>query len=318
MARHSPLPELQELVRMFKPASVSPNTLIPHHKGLDFFVFADLLKTAISSDAYSNMTVERDNYFSTSPRFGTTWLSQVRGMHSQLSDIVLAGSLESMTLPPYFVTGQGPQSDSRDAWGLDQVVRIAGWGFDVGGWGMGNGAGVAFPFGFRKPTPLIHAAKAARRAAKNKPVRTSPSSSPTLRKASPGVKKEASPVFALSQLATTYSSAIASTSLSSTPATSGSCPVSTSTGSQLATTEPLAPTIGEVTVVEKRNPSKQLPHEAVTSEPWQAIKSEPSQKIKSEPSEGNPHHHSRGLKRERRESSYRVNIAHLSDLAGAE
>jgi hypothetical protein len=305
---------------MFKPASVSPNTLIPHHKGLDFFVFADLLKTAISSDVYNNMLVERDNYFTTSPRFGTTWLSQMRAMHSQLSDVVLAGSLDSVTLPPYLATGQGPQSDSRDAWGLDQVSRIAGWGFDVGGSGIkGDGPGVASPFRLGRATAQTRAYEAAtRRVAKYRPVRTSPSSSPTLRKASPGAKKEAPPALALSPLATTGSAAIASTSLSCTPATSSSVPVSTSTESKPATTEPRAPTIGEVTVVEQCNPSKQLRHEAVKSEPWQAIKSEPSQKIKSEPSEGNPHHHSRGLKRERRESSYRVNIAHLSDLAGTE
>ncbi|GMK56726.1 hypothetical protein CspeluHIS016_0305660 [Cutaneotrichosporon spelunceum] len=102
VARHSPLPELQQLVKMFKPAALSPNTLIPHHQGMDFMVFAELLSPAISNDTYIKMIAERDQYFTSSAHFGPEWLSAARAIQSQLSALFKAGlPAKQLSSDPY-------------------------------------------------------------------------------------------------------------------------------------------------------------------------------------------------------------------------
>ncbi|WWD22472.1 hypothetical protein CI109_106965 [Kwoniella shandongensis] len=63
LARHSTLPELQNLVALFKPLAVTPNTVAPFTKGLDYFLLPDFLRDCIAPDAYAGMIRERDLYF---------------------------------------------------------------------------------------------------------------------------------------------------------------------------------------------------------------------------------------------------------------
>ncbi|BEI95442.1 hypothetical protein CcaverHIS631_0103910 [Cutaneotrichosporon cavernicola] len=244
-ARHSPLPELQKLVKMFKPAALSPNTLIPHHNGMDFMVFADLLKPAISNDTYIKMIAERDQYFTASARFGSAWLSSARAVLSQLSTLLKTGSPDVMALPPYLTEGIGDQpSDNRNVSGLDQLLRVSGSRME--------GTQAALPFTFHAPLPLIKATKF-------------------------------KSVSAFEHIPTTTKI--------------------------VESMIPGSPDAASLTLT-------QTPHE--TSKLSQSVKWEPLHTTTPGPSQDLPSHRSQRLKRERRQTSYRVNIAHLSGLVGSQ
>jgi len=63
IARHSPLPELQTLVKLFRPQSVSPNCVVPMLRGLDYFLLPAFLKDFLQPGGYEIMLVERDDWF---------------------------------------------------------------------------------------------------------------------------------------------------------------------------------------------------------------------------------------------------------------
>ena len=63
IARHSPLPELQSLVKLFRPRSVSPNCVVPMLHGLDYFLLPAFLKDLLPPGGYETMLVERDEWF---------------------------------------------------------------------------------------------------------------------------------------------------------------------------------------------------------------------------------------------------------------
>ena len=66
-ARHSPLPELQDLVRVFNPRSLLPNTLQPPLRGLDYYLLPELFDHCLSREAVARLTRERDDWFKGKP-----------------------------------------------------------------------------------------------------------------------------------------------------------------------------------------------------------------------------------------------------------
>jgi len=63
IARHSPLPELQALVKLFRPRAVSPNCVVPMLRGLDYFLLPAFLKDLLQPGGHETMLVERDEWF---------------------------------------------------------------------------------------------------------------------------------------------------------------------------------------------------------------------------------------------------------------
>jgi hypothetical protein len=63
IARHSPLPELQSLVKLFRPRSVSPNCVVPMLNGLDYFLLPSFMEGALQPGGQTSMAKERDAWF---------------------------------------------------------------------------------------------------------------------------------------------------------------------------------------------------------------------------------------------------------------
>lgn len=62
ISRHSSLPELQSLVKLFKPLGLTPNTVASYAKGLDYYLLPDLFEDCLSPGGYERIVVERDHY----------------------------------------------------------------------------------------------------------------------------------------------------------------------------------------------------------------------------------------------------------------
>jgi len=58
LARHSPLPELQSLAEVFRPRSLSPNTLIPGYDGCDYYAILGAFRNCLDADSYRNIQAE--------------------------------------------------------------------------------------------------------------------------------------------------------------------------------------------------------------------------------------------------------------------
>lgn len=113
---------------MFRPGALSPNTLIPDHQGLDYFVFPDVFKSTVSAEADRIIRAERDKFFCQAPKFGPEWLRHVKQIPSFLLDLQPERPLEAETTPQ-LSTGSKlpPQSETRSTSAADQVARLAGW-----------------------------------------------------------------------------------------------------------------------------------------------------------------------------------------------
>lgn len=62
ISRHSTLPELQSLVKLFKPLALTPNTVASYAKGLDYYLLPDLFEDCLSPGAHDRIIAERDHY----------------------------------------------------------------------------------------------------------------------------------------------------------------------------------------------------------------------------------------------------------------
>lgn len=62
ISRHSTLPELQSLVKLFKPLALTPNTVAFYAKGLDYYLLPDLFEDCLSPGAHDRIIAERDHY----------------------------------------------------------------------------------------------------------------------------------------------------------------------------------------------------------------------------------------------------------------
>lgn len=113
---------------MFRPAALSPNTLIPDHQGLDYFVFPDVFKSAVSDEADKLIRAERDKFFSRAPKFGPQWLRQMQQIPAFLLDLQLDRASEAETcLQPTTGSRNPLPNDSRTVSAADQVLRFTSW-----------------------------------------------------------------------------------------------------------------------------------------------------------------------------------------------
>lgn len=88
LARHSLIPELQELVALFRPSSISPNTLVPDHGGRDFFFLSAIFKDCIDECVQQKMVKERDSWFAASPQYGPRGLQALKQEASNMALVV--------------------------------------------------------------------------------------------------------------------------------------------------------------------------------------------------------------------------------------
>lgn len=116
IARHSPLPELQSLVKLFRPNAISPNTLVPDARGIDAFLLPAFFQDCISEVAFHGMERERDEWFRRTS--GSEKLQQLKAMQS--AGISLLPELEG-EISPFGAVGAGRHANA-DA----QLSRLAG------------------------------------------------------------------------------------------------------------------------------------------------------------------------------------------------
>ncbi|WVF66125.1 hypothetical protein IAT40_000864 [Kwoniella sp. CBS 6097] len=118
LARHSPLPELQNLVKLFKPKGVSPNAIVSSLKGLDYFLLPDFMYDCIAPSAYEGMIRECDLYLE--GKYGAGYVEGLRKLQMQRTKIQ---DDETGTTPLKLA---GSQSASRRAVAKDQIFRAGG------------------------------------------------------------------------------------------------------------------------------------------------------------------------------------------------
>ncbi|OCF36192.1 hypothetical protein I316_02065 [Kwoniella heveanensis BCC8398] len=117
LARHSPLPELQNLVKLFHPKAVSPNTVVPSLRGMDYFLLPDFLLDCVAYDAYEGMKRERDLYLE-----GKYGLDYVLGLQSLQTRGMDAAQIEDKPAQ----IPRSSQSSSRLSIARDQISRASG------------------------------------------------------------------------------------------------------------------------------------------------------------------------------------------------
>ena len=119
MARHSPLPELQALVKMFQPRSISPNTVVPQANGLDYYLLPEMFRCSLSREAHDTLLRERDEWFGLSRRFGQKYLDDMNQM-TAIGIPLIPGM--SMGLDP----GDTSLETMSDVGGIEHCDRVIG------------------------------------------------------------------------------------------------------------------------------------------------------------------------------------------------
>ncbi|WVW81880.1 hypothetical protein I302_103878 [Kwoniella bestiolae CBS 10118] len=128
LARHSPLPELQNLVKLFKPKAVSPNTVTPGLKDMDYNLLPEFMKDCVDEGAYEVMMRERDSYFD--GKYGKEYMKGLEGMRvvslDGLSNVDL-GILTSLSGPSIgATTADAKVSSTRFSMSKEQIFRMSG------------------------------------------------------------------------------------------------------------------------------------------------------------------------------------------------
>ena len=67
-ARHSPFPELEAFVALFKPSTLSPNTIYPQSGLAEYLLMPEYFENVLEPSAVKNLMAERDAWFSTGKR----------------------------------------------------------------------------------------------------------------------------------------------------------------------------------------------------------------------------------------------------------
>ncbi|WVQ93754.1 hypothetical protein IAU59_000831 [Kwoniella sp. CBS 9459] len=114
LARHSPLPELQNLVKLFRPKAVSPNAIVTTLKGLDYFLLPDFLYNCVAPGAYEGMIRERDLYFE--GKYGPEYIEGLKRMQTPFSS----------DRQSKLAMSASQSSSSRRASAKDQMSRAGG------------------------------------------------------------------------------------------------------------------------------------------------------------------------------------------------
>ncbi|KAK6905298.1 hypothetical protein I204_05244 [Kwoniella mangroviensis CBS 8886] len=129
LARHSPLPELQNLVKLFEPKSVSPNTVTAGLKGMDYYLLPEFLSDCVDEGGSEAIIRERNLYFE--QKYGKGFLEGLERMKV----IGLGGSsgdqraiLSTSLIPPtkFANNHEGKSSSSRSSMSKEQIFRMSG------------------------------------------------------------------------------------------------------------------------------------------------------------------------------------------------
>ena len=131
-ARHSTLPELQNLVRFFRPRALSPNCLTPDVRGLDYYLLPEYLSDCVAEGAYDTMVTERDRYFVA--RWGQSYLDQLAMMRTAgtISDTGIA-TLKYEAEPSLAIKAEelriaiDMRKPGRQAGSTEQLHRLGGF-----------------------------------------------------------------------------------------------------------------------------------------------------------------------------------------------
>lgn len=78
-ARHAPLPELQNLVRLLRPRTLSPNTLVPKCQGIEYLLLPDYFQDCLRPESLAIIKAEMSAFFDRT--FGSGYLAKLQGAH---------------------------------------------------------------------------------------------------------------------------------------------------------------------------------------------------------------------------------------------
>ncbi|WWC85879.1 uncharacterized protein L201_000746 [Kwoniella dendrophila CBS 6074] len=125
LARHSPLPELQNLVKLFKPKAVSPNTVTAGIKAMDYYLLPDFMQECITEDAYEVMIKERNLYFD--EKYDKEFLAGLKGIQASGTDVTPNKASHPHDLSAKTAIDKpSRQSSSRSSMSKEQMFRISG------------------------------------------------------------------------------------------------------------------------------------------------------------------------------------------------
>ena len=137
IARHSPLPELQALVKLFRPKSLSPNTMISEARGLDYFLLPSLFSDCLAQSGFDALVRERDEWFTANVKYGRPYIEGLKRM--QLKGVELLPNLENGSerdeyLPESLdLDSSAKLGAGRRAHAADQMARAGGLPKTFGG-----------------------------------------------------------------------------------------------------------------------------------------------------------------------------------------
>ncbi|WOO84707.1 5' exonuclease Apollo [Vanrija pseudolonga] len=128
LARHSLLPELRRLVQLFRPMAISPNTLVPTSRGMDYYLFPQLFGEMLSKEELERAKGERDSWFVKHRHFGGDWLARLKWQEEQIGLLAFIGSFNVEHGDARHPSGSASttRTDTRDVSYVDQVNRLLG------------------------------------------------------------------------------------------------------------------------------------------------------------------------------------------------
>ncbi|ODO02074.1 hypothetical protein L198_02805 [Cryptococcus wingfieldii CBS 7118] len=135
--RHSSLPELQALVKLFKPLNLTPNTVASYARGLDYYLLPDLFSECIAPGAYERIVIERTHYLG--QKYGE-WYVKGLDLMRETMGLGLVPDLEAVEREDHHYARQDyiqesedvarqiqpPRPRSRKEISIDQVSRAGG------------------------------------------------------------------------------------------------------------------------------------------------------------------------------------------------
>ncbi|TYJ54920.1 hypothetical protein B9479_004428 [Cryptococcus floricola] len=135
--RHSSLPELQALVKLFKPLNLTPNTVASYARGLDYYLLPDLFSECIAPGAYERIVIERTHYLG--QKYGE-WYVKGLDLMRETMGLGLVPDLEAVEREDHHYARQDyiqesedvarqiqpPRPGSRKEISIDQVSRAGG------------------------------------------------------------------------------------------------------------------------------------------------------------------------------------------------
>lgn len=106
---------------MFRPKSLSPNTMVPQYKGMDYYLLPDLFQDSL--DETVTLIKERDDWFTANPKYGKAYLENMKVGFSTMPQIQIGSERVERYREPFKVT-VGPTQRGRRAATMDQLSRI--------------------------------------------------------------------------------------------------------------------------------------------------------------------------------------------------